>query len=129
MREPDDYPPLSSDPLTVNTERFLDTDQDEEGGASSYYYSGIHFTFTHGSRVAKGRYYDDDPEEFDIYLCPPERFPHARYADPPYRDPFLGEIIGYVRAHEPERNQFKMLCKDGYVPVLPDKLASRTATA
>ncbi|WP_419805608.1 hypothetical protein [Terriglobus sp.] len=125
IRELESYPPLSSDPLTVETERFLDTDQETEGGSCTYHYSGMYFTFTHGTRVARGRYDDDAPDEFSISLSPPDdpKYPEARYLEVPYRDPFLAEIVEYVRKHEPDRHQIDMLCKEGYLPVLQEKIA------
>ena len=127
VREPKRYPPLSPDPLLVGTERFLDTDEDDSGSCT-YHYSGMHFLFTHGKRTAEGRCYDDTPSEFSIYLWPPEaQLSGTRYAEVPYRDPLLADIVDYVRQHEPERVNIKMLCKEGYQAVLPEKLAGAPA--
>ena len=118
IQPPASYPPLSADTLVVETERFLDTDQETPDGPYEYFYSGMYYTFIHGDRRGGGRWYDDEPEEMSLNIAPliPQRV-GATYAEPPYGDPLLAEMILYLQQHEPARIRLTMLCDSGYVPI------------
>ena len=112
------YAPLSADTLVVETERFLDTDQEVPDGPCSFYYSGLYYTFQHGDRHGGGRCYDDDPEAMSLGIVPPTaQHPHAMYLQPPYGDPLLAEIVSHLAQHEPNRTRLTMLCRDGYLSI------------